>query len=605
MIRGIGWRTEAFFTVGADVNGYTPPGILDGLAAFPGRADRVLLLASHELGAGAGYAYTLANGVSLTGARVSAFEISRTAAGRATIHRAGPAYDRIYDRRGNLVTDAAQVNETGNRIDGFARFCSSQGVRAGTYGFVDDLFFTGEETGTPGHPHGGTEWVLDVRSAAIWGVPALGRGAWENVSPVDTGDRRTVGLLLGDDTGGAPLYLYVGVKGAAGDRSFLDRNGLKVGRMHVWVADNGDTSPQQFNGFGATRRGRFMPIEVRDPAMAGQTGYDSDGYLDDVTLRAAAVGMGAFRFSRPEDLHTNPVDGTKVAFASTGRGSLFPADNWGTTYIVDLDFGPQGVTATLEIVHDADGLPVPDAGIRNPDNLVWASDGRIYIQEDRSTSPSSLFGAATGRDASIWQLDPGQGAATRIAEVNRSVILPVGSTDPNRTTLGVPETSGIIDVTDLFETAPGELLMIATVQAHGIRDGLLGGSSQLVEGGQLLFVTNAGIDHAARAADTASGVALTIDVTNGAPRNGYAVVLAFQNAGNAPNGWFYGVDVTFAELGILTPPLLGLLDGAGEASMTFTLPGTVPIGLTFDTVVVEVGSAGTPIGAGPAVTVRL
>ncbi|MGA1523103.1 MAG: alkaline phosphatase PhoX [Planctomycetota bacterium] len=605
MIQGYGWRTEAFLTIGDTVDGYTPPGILDGIAAYPTRLGRVLVLVNHELGADRGYAYTLANGTALTGARISAFEVSRTIDGKSTIHTAGLAYDRVYDRQGNIVTDASQINETGNGANGFGRFCSSQGVRAGTYGFVDDVYFTGEEVGTPGHPHGGSIWVVDVRNAAFHAAPELGRGGWENVTAVDTGDPTTVGLLLGDDTSGAPLYLYVGQKGAAGDGSFLDRNGLKVGQMHVWTADNGDASPQEFNGAGSSRTGRFVPINVRDVAQAGTAGYDVDGYLNDSVLRAAGVAAGGFRFSRPEDLDTNPADGTQVAFASTGRGSTFPADNWGTTYIVDLDFGAQGVTATIEIVADADGIQVPDMGIRNPDNLCWSADGHIYIQEDRSTSPSSLFGAVSGRDASIWRLDPSNGSYVRIGEVNRTVILPVGSTDPARGTLGVPETSGIIDVTSLFPTMPGETLLLADVQAHGIRDGLIGGNANLAEGGQMVFLTNRGIDHATKANDVGSNVAISFDVTNGASNNGYAVILAFQNAGNAPNGWFYGVDVTFAEFDVLTPPLLGVLDVNGDASFSFTLPGSFPIGLTFDSVVVEVGSNGTPVGAGPAVTTRL
>ncbi len=604
MVRGIGWRTEAIFTVGETVGSYQPVGILDGVAAFPGRRPgTALVLVNHELNEGNGYAYDLANGTSLTGARVSAMEISRTRNG-GVVRSAGLAYDTIYDRQGNVVTDPAQVNEDGNAIDGFARFCSSQGVQRGTYGFVDDLYFTGEESGTPFHPHGGSEWVVDVRGRAIWAAPALGRGAWENVTAIDTGRRDTVALLLGDDTAGAPMYLYVGQKNALGDRSFLDRNGLAVGQLHYWVADNGDTSPQQFNTKGNSRRGHFVAIDVQDASMAGMPGYDAQGYLDDSTLRDAAVAAGAFQFSRPEDLHTNPANGRQVAFASTGRGQLFPADNWGTTYIIEVDFAALGAVATFSIISDADGEPVPDMDVRSPDNLCWADNGNIYINEDRSTSPSSLFGAVSGMDASIWELDASNGwAPTRIGEVNRTVVLPLDATDAGAGTLGVPETSGVLDVTAFFPTQRGETLLLATVQAHGIQDGSIGGNPLLDEGGQLIFLTNQGVDHALRCTDNGTGVDITIDVTNGNAGNGYAIVLAVQNAGNAPFGWFYGVDVTVGELAYLVPPLVGLLDGEGNGRADFTLPGLAcPLGLRLDTVALEVAMDGTPAQAGPAVT---
>jgi hypothetical protein len=410
------------------------------------------------------------------------------------IKKAGLAYHTIYDRAGQLVVNAAQVNEAGHPLNGFSRFCSGAGVRAGEYGFVDNVYFANEETGVPDHPHGGSVWALDVNSGAIWGLPAFGRGSWENVAAFDSGSPDHVALLLGDDEAAAPLYLYIGEKNAAGDGSFLDRNGLKVGQVYAWVADNGDTTPQQFNasnGGGLTRAGSFVAVDVQDITMANMPGYDSAGYLDDPTLRNAAYALGAFKFSRPEDLHTNPANGSQLVFASTGRGSVFPADNWGDVYIVDINLANMAnPTATLKILHDADALPIPDQGVRSPDNLCWAADGFIYVQEDKSTSPGSLFGQATGIEASIWKLNPLSGEFARIAEVDRSAV-PAGQTDPLPNDRGNWETSGIIDVSQLFQVAPGETLLMANVEAHSITGGTIGGSTQLVQGGQLIFLTNA------------------------------------------------------------------------------------------------------------------
>ena len=52
----------------------------------------------------------------------------------------------------------------------------------------------------------------------------------------------------------------------------------------------------------------------------------------------------------------------------------------------------------------------PDFGLRSPDNLDWAEDGYIYIQEDRSTA-NNVFRGTSGRDASIWQMNPSKWAA--------------------------------------------------------------------------------------------------------------------------------------------------------------------------------------------------
>lgn len=485
-----GWEVQALFTVSEGGAGYVPPGILDGIVAIKGPGSSAYVFVNHELGASVGYPYALANGTVLTGARISGFQIQRKIVNglpETKILAGRNAFDTVYDRAYQLVTSPAQINETGHATNGFSRLCSSVAVAAGTYGFVNNVYLTGEETGISGHPHGGSLWALDVKGGALWAVPMAGRMAWENVAPMSTGNPNQVALLCGDDDEANPLYLYVGEKHAIGDGSFLDRNGLKVGKLYAWKADNGDVNPEQFNGLNASRTGAFVEVTVFDANMAGQPGYDAQGYADITTLHDEADALGCFDFSRPEDLAVNPFDGTQAVFASTGRGSLFPSDNWGDVLILDVDFAT--LKADIVIIHDADDLAVPDAGIRNPDNLEWAADGKIYVNEDRSTSPSSLFGGTTGIEASVWQLDPVTRAFTRIAEIDRSAVAPTGSTDTSPSDIGNWESSGVLDVTHLFETLPGERLLLVDVQCHSVKDGPIGGSSNLAESGQLLFLS--------------------------------------------------------------------------------------------------------------------
>jgi 2',3'-cyclic-nucleotide 2'-phosphodiesterase/3'-nucleotidase/5'-nucleotidase len=482
-----GWTATPIFTIGETVRGYQPTGIFDGMGVYRNSAGHPTVLVTSELNEGNGYAYTLANGTQLTGARMHSMVVLRNQQNDIRLGRAMLAYGTMYDRYGLEVTDPIQVNEDGNAIDGLARFCSAQMVQAGTYGFVDAIFFSGEETGKPFHPHGGSLWALDVEGRALHAVPAVGRGAWENVTPLATGSSDTVALLMGDDTAGAPLYLYIGQKGAAGTGSFLDRNGLAVGQVYAFRADNGDLDPEQFNGVNGFRSGSWVALDVKDAGMAGQVGYDAQGYLDVDTLQAAADTLGCFSFSRPEDLATNPADATMAVFASTGRGSQYPSDNWGTVYIIDTNF--DDLSAELVIVHDADGFADPDTGIRSPDNLTWAENGKIYLQEDKSTSPGSLFGGSTGIESSVWELNPVTRSFKRIGEIDRSAVVPAGTTDIGVGTIGHWENSGIIDVTRIFGTAPNERLLLLNVQAHGIRDGAIGDNPLLDEGGQLIFLS--------------------------------------------------------------------------------------------------------------------
>ena len=482
------WETTPIFTVGETIDGYQPPGIPDGLGAWQLNDEIVRVLVNHELGASSGYAYTLANGTTLTGARVSYFDLDRASYG---VVAAGPAYHTVIDRYGDEVVAAEQINEGVSSTDGFDRFCSSSLFLAGQYGLADAVYFTGEETGD------GQEFALDVQEGVLYAAPWLGRAAWENLTLVDVGNPRYVGIVVGDDREGAPLYLYVGKKNAVGDGSFLDRNGLAFGRLFVWVSASGDASPQDFNGTGSSRAGYFLPIRHYDPRQAGQDGYDEAGFADTATLDAMSAVVGAFAFSRPEDVATNPQDGTQVLFASTGRGSAYPADDWGTTYLVDINFdggsrmdGRPSIPATLTILYDGDDAGAgqfsdPDYGLRSPDNVAWAYDGYGYLQEDRSTS-NATFGGVSGEEASVWKLDPATGVLTRIAQIDRSAV-PSGQTDPSPSDIGNWESSGVIDVTHLFEVEEGATLLLADVQAHSLSDGPIA-ANNLVQGGQLLML---------------------------------------------------------------------------------------------------------------------
>ena len=419
------------------------------------------------------------------------------------------------------------INVEKNR-DGFSRFCSSTLAEGGTYGFLDTLYLVGEEVGDPGsHPHGGSLWALDVKKGILHAVSAAGRMNFENVAPLTIhGDR--VAMLIGDDSSpqtsspdnfgkganqttppehvvAAPLWLYIGKKNASlneiqealppGHRSptsdFLNRNGLLLGKLYYFVADGGINTVTQFNGTGSVVSGAWRELKVFDVSHASQEGYDAFGYKNGFTLQREAKAGGAFQFLRPEDVSTHRAKGARVALASTGRASVYNGhDSWGTIYQVDVDL--KNLRATLTILYDGDDagggqVDSPDHGIRSPDNLDWAHDGFIYVQEDNAKQGHPIFGSVSGEEASIWQLNPESGNIQRIAQMDRSRIIPPGTTDQRPHIVGIWESSGILDVSKFFDTKEGEKLFLATVAAHTIRDGVIQ-EANLVEGGQLIFL---------------------------------------------------------------------------------------------------------------------
>lgn len=526
------WEARALLTIGDHLpsrdrrfaeQAYQPVGAPDGLGAYQLDEGTIRVLVNHELDGKAGYPYRLDNGTALTGARISFLDVDRRT---LRILDSGIAYGTIRDRQGRIVETGFQVNEVSRTEQGLSRLCSSQLVEEGTYNFVDTIYVTQEELSDPlGHPYGGTVWALDVERRTLHAVPAMGRMAGENTTPL-SGPSDSVALLIGDDTipqtdegealgqiadlhtspdhvVTAPLWLYVGKKNAPvveqalplgidpANATFLNRNGLLAGQLYYFVAEHGVRTVAQFNGTGSTLTGAWKKIEVLDKAKAGEKGYDSLGYKTGLTLRREAKAGGAFQFSRPEDVSTHPAIGTRAVLASTGRDTVFPDhDAWGTIYRIDVDF--EAMTATLTILYDGDDaggarFSHPDAGIRSPDNLVWARDGSIYIQEDKAKQQDPLFGSHSGQEASLWRLAPLTGEVQRIALIDRSVVLPKGSTDEKPGVIGAWESAGILDVTHLFDARVGERLLLATVQAHTIRDGLIA-KHKLVEGGQLILL---------------------------------------------------------------------------------------------------------------------
>ena len=471
-----GYATQGLYTIGETVAGFAATGIPDGQGAYRLNKDTIRILVNSEIGNDKGYSYLLKSGALLQGARVNYIDINNA----GQVVSGGLAYETIYDRYGKVVTSEAQVRGPGVTVGGFNRFCSANLAEANTFGAgkgaADRLFLLGEEFTN------GSMWILNVDKGELWAAPDLGYGGWESATMLDTGRTDKAAYFLGDDgpaTEAAPLYLYVGSKNANGN--FLERNGLAGGQLYYWKADNAAIRNEDGLAEGATGAGSWVAINAKDDTKAGQAGYDVQGYKLGPTLRNEVFAGGGFMGYRVEDVDFNPLKPNQLAFNTTGGGKTDRAgdDKFGSIWTLDVNFDANGApkSADLKHLYDGDAADNQQRGVRSPDNLDWSADGSIYVNEDRSTP-------FEGTEASVWKVDSKTGDAERILVMNRDAVLPAGQKDGEAGSNGAWESSGMIDVSELYGNKPGTDFFF-NVQAHGVTGGAVS-DLNLVEGGQIL-----------------------------------------------------------------------------------------------------------------------
>jgi hypothetical protein len=462
---------------------YVAPGIFDGMGAYDNGDGTITLLVNHELGADAGYQINVPGlNANVNGARISQFVIAKDIDGNA----ANGFQARVLS--GGLAYDEVRSSDPGFAKGGFSRFCSanlSEPVQfGGGRGFVDRLHFLGEESSS------GRFFTLDTANGDLHHLPALGRGGWEAAVAVNTGSANTVALMLFDDTSGTAnhLYLWVGSKDPT-SADLLRRNGLATssGGLYAWKAETIRTqSDLSAIAFNTSVSGHWEWLGSGDEIAALPTA---------AALRSLAQGKGAMEFIRIEDGDVEPITGQQVAFNTTGGSG---ADLYGNTNLIDMSnaFAADGSlrttadTSSLRVVVDADrltGLARQD-GVRNPDNIAWSRNGKLYIQEDRSLLGGTADGRFGSQEASIWEVDPITCQADRWAQIDRSAVpVAYGQSDSLPTDIGNWESSGVIEVSHLFGAAPGTVFF-TNVQAHSLTNGTLNGSSYLAEGGQIQLI---------------------------------------------------------------------------------------------------------------------
>jgi len=377
-----GAAVDPILSTGDVVGGYQMSGIPDGLGAYKDAGDSLQVMMNHELGRSFP---AVPPGVD---ARISKLTINRKT-------------------HGVLV---GQYVFTGQEF--FERFCSAtlERVKGTPY------YLTGEEAIPVGHD--GSSIVMNAETGAWTETPQFGHFEHENVVPV-TGFKKMVLISTEDNFRvGVPSYLFAYIADSWEDAVSGDP---AHGSLYVWralnPADTGFTMTK-----GSTVPGEFVPISQAQNA-------------NDMTLKAAATGLGAFRFARLEDATVAFQKSGRLYFADTGKAGEATLN--GRIYRLELDpSDPTRASISLELDSTVDDFA-------NPDNLA-TSPQSLMIQEDRENPNRVQYGRTL-------RYDFNDGSLTPVARVNTLVGLP-----------GSWEASGIIWAGNLL----GGGWWLTSVQAH-------------------------------------------------------------------------------------------------------------------------------------------
>ena len=469
----------SLLTVGNDVKGYRMAGIPDGLGAYDNGDGTITLLVNHELAAGRGKV----RGHGGTGAFVSRWVIDTSSL--AVVSGA----DLVTSPEKLLVfSDGAWKPGSGKSID-LSRFCSadlapiSTNYNAATQkGYNGHLFLTGEEAGSLNQNRA---FAFVPAEGSGYQLPAFGFGvvndkvnpppSWETlVANPDTSDATVVMAM--SDGGTSQVYVYAGTKMGSG--SPVEKAGLTNGKIFALRVDG-------------------RAAEDRDSGLG--IGKSLVGKGAGVKFALAEPNKGT-SFLRPEDGAWDPRNRNVFYFVSTDRNN-FVADG---TVGPNQDVTQVGRSRLWAITFDDAAAVVTNGAAAGKiemlldgteggdmfDNICIDKTGVIYLCEDSGNSRHNgkiwSYDTASGAFSTIMRFDP-----AKFGDINDKKYTP-----PIEPFVDDKETSGIIDVTNLFQNAiwfkPGSRVLLAVVQAHfkyDLNDSIGG---DLVEGGQLLLLTKAG-----------------------------------------------------------------------------------------------------------------
>ena len=508
-----GWSCTSLLTTGNEIGGYRLAGVPDGLGAFDNGDGTITLLVNHEIDGGFGT--VRAHGG--RGAFVSRWVLDRDTlevkSGREFLDQpaklnlwsadkwvtgaavlADPATSTPAARNAPLASaggsQSAEAPEGAagpGRVLELDRLCSADLApisafynRATKRGHDGHIYLNGEEGET--RANRAFAWVLADGTAHE--LPAFAHGvpgdeanpppAWENLLANPATGNTTL-IMANSDGGPSHIYAYIGAKRALG--SPIERAGLVGGRLFsLRVAGVKEESRERNVGLKKSRLGKGMSRRVG--------------------LVAPNKGTA---FLRPEDGAWDPRNPRVYYFATTDQEN-FAA---GTSFQEGHDTKQVGRSRLWAVTFDSirkiatDGRPMASIQLLLDgteggdmfDNITVDRNGIVYLCEDtgeaRHTSKIWANDIRSGKLTPILKLDP-----AKFGSYDQGTYVP-----PTAPFVDDKETSGILDVTDLFSAAKwfrkGSTVLLVTVQAHFGYDGNDPVGLDLNEGGQLLLLVKA------------------------------------------------------------------------------------------------------------------
>jgi hypothetical protein len=478
---GEGWSVTSLLTTGNEVGGYHMSGIPDGLGAFDNGDGTITILMVHELAGGKGPA----RGHGGKGAFVSRWTLHKTSldikSGADFV--SSPDKLHLWSGDGWIGGDRAAAAKLN-----FTRFCSADLAPMSAFynaatgaGYKGRLFLTGEEGGLTS---ANRAFAFVVETGDAYELPAFSFGkpgdaaepppSWENLlAHPATGD---ITLVAANSDGGAnQVNFYIGVKTRQG--SPVEMAGLAGGKIYSLIVPGVATEDRNTN-IGVSKslvgKGAGKPVALAAPDKGTTFLRPEDGawdlrhpniYYFVTTDRNNFVADGTVR------------DGQDVKQA--GRSRLWAVTFNDVTKLA-IDGAPVG---KIELLLDG------TEGGEMFDNIAVGTDGVIILCEDPGNSR---------HNGKVWAYDTASGTFSQIAKFDPVKFGDVADgvyTPPVVPFVDDKETSGVIDVTDLFADAgwarPGMRALLIVVQAHFNYDLAHEVGAGLVEGGQLLLLTKA------------------------------------------------------------------------------------------------------------------
>jgi hypothetical protein len=464
-VQGVaGFDITSILTTGDSVGGYRMGGIPDGLGAYDNGNGTITVLMNHEWGTGAGNSH----GVLGAGAYVSQWVIDKSS---LAIVSGGNLITSVTTW--NAGTQSAGTVLTAPGAISFNRFCSADLSPVTAFynaatglGTQERIFMHGEEGGATGYQlatvatgsSAGSSYILGKFNLSTNGSGLTGVGGWENALANPIASNQTV--VIGNNDGGTgimsnALAVYVGTKTNTG--SEIDKAGLTNGTL------------------------KFVNI-VGNPAEITNATTRATGITNGTAFTLSSTASTTF--SRPEDGAWSK-DGKSYYFVTTDRIDQI-ADGIGTqkgsTRLWRLNFNTLAngdldtSGGTIDMLIDGGSTLADGAQPNMFDNISVNADGTLTLLED-------VGGAA--HNGKMWQFDPLTGKLKLIARSDPARFGDIGlaATAPFTND---EETSGVIDVTDLFDPAhaSGKKYQLFVMQAHYGT-----GDPATVEGGQLMLMT--------------------------------------------------------------------------------------------------------------------